>query len=98
MGSPYTIPEAAPPPLPGYALYDANSVGVAMILGGPAAGRIRMAANYRRLGKGGLAAAVLAAGVLVTALVVGLGSFIPGGLSSAVALGLLVGIRAAAKA
>jgi hypothetical protein len=98
MGSPYTIPEAAPPPLPGYALYDGNSVGLATILGGPAAGAILMAANYRRLGKGGRAATVLVAGLLVTAVVVGLGSFIPAGLSSAVAIGLFVGIRAAAKA
>jgi hypothetical protein len=98
MSSPYTIPEASPPPIPGYTLYDGNSVGVATILGGPAAGGILMAVNYRRLGKGGLAAAVLAAGLLVTALVVGLGSFIPAGLSSAVAIGLFLGIRAAAKA
>lgn len=44
----YPAPQYAPP---AYRLYDSNSVALAALLGGPLAGTILMAGNYRKLGQ-----------------------------------------------
>lgn len=53
---------------PNYSLFDPSAVGAATFLGSPLGGSIVMALNYRRLGKGGSAAAVLAVGAVLTGL------------------------------
>ena len=90
--------EASPPPIPAYTLFNADSVGLATFLGTPIAGGILMAVNYRRLGKGGKAAAVLLIALLVTALALVFGYLVPQGVSALVAVGLFLGARTAAKA
>ena len=90
--------EASPPPIPAYRLFNADSVGLATFLGTPIAGGILMAVNYRRLGKGGKAAAVLLIALLVTALALVFGYLVPQGVSALVAVGLFLGARTAAKA
>src|ERR1039458_3599226 len=86
MSSSYPIPapgeEAPPPPIPAYTLFNADSVGLATFLGTPIAGGILMAVNYRRLGKGGKAAAVLLIALLVTALALVFGYLVPQGVSA----------------
>src|ERR1035438_7528030 len=103
MSSSYPIPGPAgeaspPPPIPAYTLFNAESVGLATFLGTPIAGSILMAVNYRRLGKGSKAAAVLVIALLVTALALWLGSLMPQGASAAIALVLFFGATRAAKA
>ena len=103
MSSSYPIPGPAgeaspPPPIPAYTLFNAQSVGLATFLGAPIAGGILMAVNYRRLGKGSKAAAVVVIALLVTALALWLGSLMPQGASAAIALALFFGARSAAKA
>src|ERR1017187_2570761 len=103
MSSSYPIPGPAgeaspPPPIPVYTLFNAQSVGLATFLGAPIAGGILMAVNYRRLGKGSKAAAVVVIALLVTALALWLGSLMPQGASAAIALVLFFGARSAAKA
>ena len=102
MSSSYPIPvpgaEASPPPIPAYTLFNADSVGLATFLGTPIAGSILMAANYRRLEKGGKAAAVIVIGLLVTALALVFGFLIPQAASAGVAVGLFLAVRTAAKA
>src|ERR1039458_9866628 len=102
MSSSYPIPmpggEASPPPIPAYTLFNADSVGLATFLGTPIAGGILMAVNYRRLGKGGKAAAVLLIALLVTALALVFGYLVPQGVSALVAVGLFLGARTAPKA
>src|ERR1039457_5519663 len=90
--------ETPPPPIPAYTLFNADSVGLATFLGTPIAGGILMAVNYRRLGKGSKAAAVLLIALLVTALALAVGFLIPQGVSALVAVGLFLGARAAAQA
>src|ERR1035441_7111416 len=102
MSSSYPIPGPAgeappPPPIPAYTLFNAESVGLATFLGTPIAGSILMAVNYRRLGKGSKAAAVLVVALLVTALALWLGSLMPQSASAGIALGLLFAARSAAK-
>src|ERR1017187_2836908 len=102
MSSSFPIPvpggEVSPPPIPPYTLFNADSVGLATFLGTPIAGGILMAVNYRRLGKGSKAAAVLVVALLVTALALAFGFLVPRGPSALVAVGLFLGARAAAKA
>src|ERR1039458_3663979 len=102
MSSSFPIPvpggEVSPPPIPPYTLFNADSVGLATFLGTPIAGGILMAVNYRRLGKGGKAAAVLLIALLVTALALVFGYLVPQGVSALVAVGLFLGARTAAKA
>src|ERR1035438_821523 len=97
MSSSYPIPmpggEASPPPIPAYRLFNADSVGLATFLGTPIAGGILMAVNYRRLGKGGKAAAVLLIALLVTALALVFGYLVPQGVSALVAVGVFLGAR-----
>jgi len=45
----YPAPQYAPP---AYRLYDSNAVAVAALFGGPLAGTVLMASNYRKLGQG----------------------------------------------
>jgi hypothetical protein len=52
---------------PAYTLFDSRAVALATFLGAPLAGSILMALNYRRLHRGGAAAAILAAGTILTA-------------------------------
>ena len=100
MSSSYPVPgqgEVAPPPIPPYELFNFHSVALATILGTPMAGCILMAVNYRRLGKGGQAAATIGIGLLVTAAAMGIGYVMPQGVAGLLALALLFGTRAVAK-
>ncbi len=60
----YPAPQYAPP---AYRLYDSNAVAVAAFFGGPLAGTVLMASNYRKLGQGneGVLALVLGAAASV---------------------------------
>jgi hypothetical protein len=76
-------------PVPTYTLFDANAVGLATILGTPAAGSALMALNYRRLGQTRKAAIALILGIAVTGLAILLGWNLPHAVSSPIALILL---------
>ena len=99
MGTPTLAQPGAtdtlPPPI--YKLFDSVSVLLATLLGSPVAGTILMAVNYRRLGKGGAAAAAIAAGVAATALAIIFGNMIPTALSTVVAIGLLLTTKSCAQ-
>lgn len=58
-----TPTSAAPEFIPLYAMHDEGSVTLATLLGGPLAGSLLMAENYRNLEKGGAAAKIVALGV-----------------------------------
>jgi hypothetical protein len=83
---------------PAIKLFDANAVALATFLGSPVAGSILMAINYKRLGKGGNAAAAVLLGVVSTAAAIALGYFIPATYTTAVAVVLVVAMRAVAQA
>lgn len=100
--SPYTAesepgPESAPP-IPAFTLFDSASVTLATFFGTPIAGSILMAVNYRRLGKEINAAVAFLAGLTVTILAVISGNFLPTSVTSAIGIGLLVGMRSIAQA
>jgi hypothetical protein len=61
---------------PAYRLYDIGAVGLAAFFGGPLAGTILMASNYRKLGQGnnGVLALILGAAASVGLIVMGLKS------------------------
>ena len=85
-------------PIPAYTLFDADAVVLATFLGGPLAGSILIAVNYRRLGMGRNGAPILAVGLFVTALALGFGSLMPAAASAVVGFGLLLVARSVAKA
>ena len=87
-----------PPPAPAYTLFNADAAALATFLGTPLAGAILMAVNYRRLGKGGSAAAVLAAGLLLAAVALFLALALPQGAGAGIALAFLFAVKGAAKA
>jgi hypothetical protein len=62
---------------PAYPLFDDRSVWIATFCGSPVAGAILAAINYRRLGKPAAGTAMVAGGVLLTALLVLLGFAVP---------------------
>ena len=64
-------------PTPPFKLFDSNSVGLATLIGGPVAGSLLMAINYRRLGFMGKAIAALVIGAIVTGLAIMIGWNIP---------------------
>jgi hypothetical protein len=59
--------EPAPPPAPDYTLASPGQVGLATFLGGPMAGWLLIARNYRKLGHRAAWCVALAVGVLTTA-------------------------------
>jgi hypothetical protein len=83
---------------PAYALFDANSVGLATLFGGPVAGSFLMALNYRRLELTGKAVAALTIGVIVTGLAILIGWNLPKNVTFPLALALLYGIKWMAQA
>jgi len=95
---PPPLPSPLPPStIPAYKLYDANSVGLATLLGSPLTGSILIALNHRRLKKPGWAISAVFLGVIVTALGVLLAFVIPQGLSVGVSVGLLFAMRGCAQ-
>jgi hypothetical protein len=87
-------PEVTAEPCPEYALYDAGSVRVAAIFGGPLAGTSVMAINYNRHGERGKAFAALAWGIALTGLSVVPGYFItiPSGAQTGIAVAMAMAI------
>jgi hypothetical protein len=71
-----TLPPAVP--IPPYSLFDYRSIWIATFFGSPVAGTILAAINYRRLGKSGSATAMIAGGVVLTAILIFLGFAVPG--------------------
>src|SRR5260370_30744999 len=63
---------------PDYELYAYRAVGLASFLGMPLGGSILLALNYRRLGDTGMAATVLAGGLIVSLLIAWLVFALPG--------------------
>ena len=61
-------PEGAIAGRPHYRLFDPSTVALAAFIGGPLAGVILIATNYRRLGKTGKAAAAVAIGLMAAAI------------------------------
>jgi hypothetical protein len=94
MGSPVYAP---PPAVPAYSLFDYRSVAIATFFGTPLAGTIIMAHNYRRIGKGGAAAAAVIVGLVVTALLLFLSFTVQSDAIRALPIGLLLGTMSAAK-
>lgn len=94
---------ASPPPplpapsIPDYKLFDANSVGLATLLGSPIAGSILMALNYRRLKKPEWGASAAVLGLLLTGLLVVAGYFIPQSASAGISIGVIFAMRAMAR-
>lgn len=82
---------------PGYALFDANAVAAATLLGTPVAGASLMALNYRHLGQGMKAVSTLLMGLVITALAILVGWNLPHAASAPIALVLLIGIRKMAE-
>ncbi len=76
-------------PTPPFKLFDSNSVGLATLIGGPVAGSLLMAINYRRLGFMGKAIAALVIGAIVTGLAIMIGWNIPTSVTFPLALALL---------
>jgi formylglycine-generating enzyme required for sulfatase activity len=86
---------------PAYSLYDRDAIAVATFFGGPLAGAILMALNYRRLGSKSAAPIAIAIGVSATGLLLVIGFNLPaGGLTALSALPLVLpfAARAIAKA
>ncbi len=88
---------AATQPIPGHTLFDSTSVAIATFLGSPLAGTGLMALNYRRMGKKNSAIAAFVIGLAVTGLAIAFANLIPPYLTTAVAIGLVVGTKNAAK-
>ncbi|MGC1782299.1 MAG: hypothetical protein WA708_07265 [Acidobacteriaceae bacterium] len=84
-----TLTGATPP----YTLFDARSVGLATLFGGPVAGTFLMALNYRRLGMKGAAIIALLIGIVVTALAVMIGWNLPKSVTFPLALALFFGTQ-----
>jgi hypothetical protein len=82
-----------PGPIPAYTLFDANSVGLATLFGGPVAGSFLMALNYRRLELTGKAVVALTIGIVVTGLAILIGWNLPKGVTFPLALALLYGTK-----
>ncbi len=82
---------------PVYSVFDANAVGVATLLGTPAAGAGLMALNYRRLGEPSKAVITFAAGLLVTALAIAFCWQLPHSVTTPLALVLLLATRKLAQ-
>src|SRR5258708_1568858 len=82
---------------PDYELYDYRAVGLASFLGMPLGGSIVLELNYRRLGDTGMAATVLAGGLIVTLLIEWLVFAIPGGGGRVLPILGFVGTMYAAK-
>ncbi len=55
----YQTPQYAPP---AYSLYDVAAIAIAAFFGGPLAGTVLMASNYRKLGQGNNGVLALIAG------------------------------------
>jgi hypothetical protein len=62
---------------PAYTLYTPGSVALATVFGGPIAGTILMAINYRRLGRTENAALAVLSGIGATAFAILLGVLVP---------------------
>ncbi len=86
-----------PSALPAFTLFDSGSVGLATFLASPLAGAALMTINYRRLGKGGAAAGVIAAGIAITGVGILLGYLLPDYASIGVAIGLLFAMKGYAQ-
>ena len=82
---------------PGYALFDANAVAAATLLGTPLAGASLMALNYRHLGQGMKAVTTLLIGLVITSLAILVGWNLPHDATAPLGLGLLIGIRKMAE-
>ena len=80
-------------PTPAYTLFDANSVGLATLFGGPVAGSFLMFLNYRRLKQTGKAVMALIIGIIVTGLAILIGWNLPKGATFPIALALLFGTK-----
>ncbi|HEX4022104.1 MAG TPA: hypothetical protein VHX63_13240 [Acidobacteriaceae bacterium] len=85
--------QTLPGPAPAYALFDANSVGLATLFGGPVAGSFLMALNYRRLELTGNAVVVQIIGIIVTGFAILVGWNLPKNVTVPLALALLVGTK-----
>jgi hypothetical protein len=85
-----TAEQPFPGPAPAYTMFDAGSVGVATLVGGPVAGSFLMALNYRRLGMKGAAIVVLTIGTVVTGLAILFGWNLPRSVTFPLALVLLI--------
>lgn len=86
-----SVPEQAlPNSIHGLTLYDANSVGLATLLGSPVAGSFLMALNYRRLAMTGKAVVTLIVGVIVTGFAILFGWNLPASVKFPIALALLL--------
>ncbi len=88
-----TLPGAAP----AYTLFDVNSVALATLFGGPAAGSFLMAVNYRRLGMKAAGILALMVGVFVTGAAILIGWNLPKNVTFPLALALLMGTKWMAK-
>lgn len=85
--------QTLPGPAPAYTLFDANSVGLATLFGGPVAGSFLMALNYRRLELTGKAVVALTIGIIVTGLAILVGWNLPKSVTFPLALALLYGTK-----
>lgn len=81
---------------PEYRLFTARAVAVATLVGTPAAGATLMALNYMRMDRARRGAAVLAAGLVLTAAAIWMGITSARVADWLMALGLVVGMRLAA--
>ena len=85
--------QTLPGPAPAYTLFDANSVGLATLFGGPVAGSFLMALNYRRLELTGKAIVALITGIIVTGWAILVGWNLPASAKVPMALALLFGTK-----
>ena len=92
-----TQAEADAVPAPAYKLFDVGSVTLASFLGSPLAGVTLMCVNYRRLGQKDKALGIVWLGILITAVGVLAGFIAPKPFSTAIAVGLIAGMRALAQ-
>ena len=91
------VPPATSVAVPGYRLFDTNSVFIAAILGSPLAGVTLMALNYRRLGERSKGTAAFFIGVVATVLACVLGYFLPSSGSLAIGITIAAGTKGAAQ-
>jgi hypothetical protein len=85
-------------PTPTFTLFDPNAIALATFFGTPVAGGSLMALNYRRLGQANKAVTTLLFAILVTGLAILIGWNIPQGVSSLIAIALMIGMKRAAQA
>jgi hypothetical protein len=93
----FQAPIVSLPPAPAFTLFDSRAVAIATFFGTPVAGGSLMALNYRRLGQSGKAMMTMVIAIAVTGLAILIGWNIPQGVSSLIALALVIGMRSGAQ-